>query len=292
MKVLSPQVEFPYREAFSRNLGWVTEPEQPQLMNSRVAIAGMGGVGGIHLLTLARLGIGSFNIADLDVFEWVNFNRQAGAARSTLGLPKVEVMAEAALDINPDLHLNLFRQGVTEDNLDHFLRDVDVYVDGLDFFAFDIRASLFAACRERGIPAVTAAPLGMGASLLVFMPGQMSFEEYFQWQDRSDTERAIRFMVGLAPALLHRTYLVDASHVDLAARKGPSTPMACQLCAGVAATEVLKILLGRGRVWAAPHGHHFDAYRNRLSHTWRPGGNRNPLSRLAIAVATRRLGIK
>jgi molybdopterin-synthase adenylyltransferase len=67
--------------------------------------------------------------------------------------------------------------------------------------------------------------------------------------------------------------------------------MACQLCAGVAATEVLKILLGRGPVRAAPKGYHFDAYRNKLALTWRPGGNRNPLQRLLIALAKRKLGI-
>jgi hypothetical protein len=67
--------------------------------------------------------------------------------------------------------------------------------------------------------------------------------------------------------------------------------MACQLCAGVAATEALKILLGRGTARAAPKGYHFDAYRNKLALTWRPGGNRNPLQRLLIALAKRKLGL-
>jgi hypothetical protein len=55
----------------------------------------------------------------------------------------------------------------------------------------------------------------------------------------------------------------------------------------VAAAEALKILLGRGKVWGAPHGIQFDAYRNRLVQTWRPGGNRHPLNRLALAIAKR-----
>ena len=102
---------------------------------------------------------------------------------------------------------------------------------------------------------------------------------------------AVRFLIGLSPGLLQRRYLVDPSAVDFRARKGPSTPMACDLCAGIAATEALKILLGRGRVSSAPTGIHFDAYRNRLVTTRRPGGNRNPLQRLAIAIARRQLGI-
>ncbi|MCU0736234.1 MAG: ThiF family adenylyltransferase, partial [Methylotetracoccus sp.] len=59
------------------------------------------------------------------------------------------------------------------------------------------------------------------------------------------------------------------------------------LCAGVAATEALKILLGRGKVLAAPHGFQFDAYRNKLVHTWRPGGNSHPLQRLVLMIARR-----
>ena len=100
---------------------------------------------------------------------------------------------------------------------------------------------------------------------------------------------ALRFFIGLAPAMLQLGYLVDRSTVDFRARKGPSTPMGCELCAGAAATEALKILLGRGNVIAAPRGVHFDAYRNKLARTWRPGGNRNPMQRLALWIAGRQV---
>lgn len=282
---------FSYETAFSRNIGWLTHDEQQSLRQKRIAIAGMGGVGGFHLLTLARLGVEKFYIADLDTFELANFNRQAGASLSTLGRPKVEVLAGMARDINPDAEIRVFPGGVNAENLADFFRDVDLYVDGLDFFAFDAREQVFKYCAEHRIPAVTVAPLGMSAALLNFMPGGMSFEDYFQVAGRPELEKAVRFLVGLAPALLHRHYLADKSRVDLKAGKGPSTIIACQLCAGVAASEALKILLGRGKVWAAPHGIQFDGYRNRLAHTWRPGGNRNPINRLAIALARRQLGI-
>jgi molybdopterin/thiamine biosynthesis adenylyltransferase len=278
---------FAYDDAFSRNLGWVTPAEQGVLRGKRVAIAGLGGVGGIHLLTLARLGIGRFHLADFDRFDLANFNRQSGATVSTLGEPKVDVLARMARDINPEVELTLFPEGVTGDNLDAFLAGVDVYVDGLDFFAFEARERTFAACHAARIPATTVAPLGMGAALLNFMPGGMSFEEYFQLDGKDEIEKTVRFLVGLSPAMLQRRYLRDRRYVDFAAQRGPSTAMACQLCAGIAATEVLKILLLRGKVHAAPMGVHFDAYRGRLAHTWRPGGNRNPLQRVALAIARR-----
>ncbi|MGH8854783.1 MAG: ThiF family adenylyltransferase [Telluria sp.] len=280
---------FVYDKAFSRNIGWVTEEEQQLLRNKRVAIAGGGGVGGVHLLTLARLGVSRFHIADFDRFDIANFNRQVGANMGTVGEPKVDVMANMARQINPEIEIKVFPEGISRGNLGEFLAGVDLYIDGLDFFAFDIRRATFAKCSELGIPATTVAPLGMGAALLNFIPGKMTFEEYFQWGELPDVDKAVRFVVGLAPAGLHRPYLVVPGAVSFNARRGPSTIMACQICAGIAGTEALKILLKRGDVRAAPHGMQFDAYRNKLALTYRPGGNRNPLHRLMIAVGKRQL---
>jgi hypothetical protein len=61
--------------------------------------------------------------------------------------------------------------------------------------------------------------------------------------------------------------------------------MACELAAGMAGTATLKLLLNRGRLVVAPSGIQFDAFRNKLVRTWRPGGNRNPLQKIGIAVA-------
>jgi molybdopterin/thiamine biosynthesis adenylyltransferase len=282
---------FDYATAFDRNIGWLTQAEQESLRHKRIAIAGVGGVGGFHLTSLARLGIGKFKISDLDHFELANFNRQAGAMMSTLGQAKVDVLAKMAADINPDCELELFPTGVNSGNLDRFFEGVDLYVDGLDAFAFEAREMVFAYCAARKIPAITVAPLGMSAALMNFMPGRMTFEEYFQLGGCSEVEKSIRFLIGVAPSLLHRKYLVDRTRVNLQERRGPSTGLACQLCSGIASGEALKILLGRGKVWAAPHAFQFDAYRNRLAHTWRPGGNRHPLNRAAIAVAKRQFAI-
>src|SRR5437868_313317 len=110
----------------------MTAAEQQILRRKRVAIAGLGGVGGAHLLTLTRLGIGAFRIGDFDTFDIANFNRQAGAMISSLGRPKTHVLSAMARDINPELDLTVLDEGVTEENLDAFLDGVDLYVDGLD----------------------------------------------------------------------------------------------------------------------------------------------------------------
>ncbi len=281
--------QFNYETAFSRNLGWVTEGEQQALRTKRIAIGGLGGSGGIHLITLARLGIGAFTLADFDTFDLVNFNRQSGAMMSTVGKPKIEVMKNTALDINPELDLKLFPQGIRPDNVKEFFTGVDLYVDALDYFAFETRSLVYKTLAEMKIPAIIVAPLGIGAALINFLPGQMTFEEYFQWEGVPDFEKGLRFMVGLSPAMLQRTYLADASRVKLGQRAGPSIGGSCQLCAGVAASEAIKILLNRGNVTCAPHAVQYDSYRNLLTHTWRPWGNSNPLQRLMLWVIRRRL---
>jgi molybdopterin/thiamine biosynthesis adenylyltransferase len=282
---MSENFAFDYNEAFSRNIGWITEQEQGVLKSKRIAIAGMGGVGGSHLLTLTRLGVGNFNIADFDKFELANFNRQAGSSVPHINQEKALTMEKLAHGINPGLDIKRFDQGVTVDNLDKFLQGVDLYIDGLDFFALDIRQKVFARCYELGIPAITAAPLGMGTALITFLPGKMSFEEYFRLKGHTPMDQQIRFLIGLSPAFLHQPYLVDKSRVNFVDKKGPSTPMACELCAGATATEALKILLKRGRVQCAPWGYQFDAFRNKFKKTWRPWGNDNIIQKIAFYIA-------
>ena len=284
---MSVHGNFAYDEAFNRNLGWFTEAEQLVLRGKRIAIAGMGGVGAAHLLTLARLGIGAFNIADFDRFDIANFNRQVGANVHTIGRPKAEVMEEMALAINPELRIRRFDDGVTPENLNAFLEGVDLFVDGFDFFVIDIRRKVFARCHELGIPAVTAAPIGMGAGFLAFDPNSMSFEQYFRMEGQPELEQYLRFLVGLVPKALHRSYLVDPSRLNLAEKTGPSTSAACQLCAGVAAVMAIKFLLRRGDVQPAPWHHHFDAYRNIYAKTRLPFGLAGPMQRLKLALARR-----
>ncbi|HEY9099851.1 MAG TPA: ThiF family adenylyltransferase [Thiobacillus sp.] len=283
---------FDYAEAFSRNLGWLTPQEQTQLGNTRVAVAGMGGAGGVHVQALARLGIGALTLTDFDQFELANFNRQAGAAMSTVGQPKVEVMQQHAQDINPDMDIRVFPDGLSQDNLAEYLDGASVLVDAIDFFANDIRPLMYEAARQKGIPVVCSAPLGAGASLITFMPDGMRFEDYFGFEGADDVLRAVRFLVGMSPRLPQRHYLAYPEIVSFVTRRVPSLGMACQFTAGMAATATMKLLLGRGGVKGAPHSEQFDAYLGRHYHCWRPGGYRNPLQMLAERIVVSRLNIK
>lgn len=136
-----------YEQAFSRNIGLVSRDEQARLRDARVAIAGMGGVGGVHLVTLARTGVGRFTVADFDTFDAVNSNRQYGAFTHTYGRKKTEVMTEVATSINPGADLRVIDAALDEGNVEAFLDGADVVVDGLDFFVPHVRRLVYSAAR-------------------------------------------------------------------------------------------------------------------------------------------------
>lgn len=274
---LQPGPRWAYAEAFCRNLGLITLAEQDRLRASRVAVAGLGGVGGIDLIALARLGVGKFTIADPDVFEVRNTNRQYGATRSTAGRLKADVMAELVLEINPEASIRIFRDPLGPDNADAFLDGADVLVDGIDAFEIGVRRLLFRKAREKGIFALGAGPVGFGTVWVIFGPESMTFDRYFDLaDDMSRLELFVAYVAGMAPSSLQRRYM-DLSYLDFQRRTGPSAGLACHLASGVVAAEVMKILLGRGRIHTAPVYQQFDAYVGRLVRRRLIGGNRNPL---------------
>jgi molybdopterin/thiamine biosynthesis adenylyltransferase len=212
-----------YNEAFSRNRGLISVEEQEKLRNSRVAIAGMGGVGGFHAITLARLGVGNFNISDMDEFEVGNFNRQIGAGMSTVAQKKVRVLQKMIKDINPDADVRVFSEGIKDNNVDDFLKNAHLFVDGFDFFVFDIRRLVFKKAREKGIFSITAGPIGFGTTGIIFDPNGMTFDEYFNISDKFSYEaRIASFLMGIVPDALHRGY-TDMAALNIKQHRGPSS---------------------------------------------------------------------
>ena len=276
-KEIQNQNYFDYHEAFSRNIGFITPSEMLDLKKKKVAIAGMGGVGGLHLITLVRLGVTKFHIADFDTFDLANFNRQAGANMETLGKSKVDVMEEQARSINPEVKIYKFSEGVTLENQHEFLEGVDLFVDGFDVFVLEVRREVFMECHRRKIPAITVGPIGMGFSLVNFLPEKMSFDSYWKFVNKFGSVKLDTFIDGLTPGGLHFPSLVYSRAFDLKNGRTASTPMGCLLATGVMGTEALKILLKRGKVLAAPYSIHYDGYTYRLKKTYLLWGTQNPL---------------
>ncbi|CAM3909762.1 thiamine biosynthesis protein ThiF [Corallococcus sp. ZKHCc1 1396] len=170
---------------FQRNLGVLHPQTMDKLSTTHVLVAGVGGAGGQCAVDLARLGFGCLTLADFDVYERHNINRQIGCFESTLGQPKVDVVERMCRDIHPDLRVHKVHEGITDDNVAAVLAGsgglppVDYVVEVIDIAGARAKESLHQTCRQQGIPIMTGLMLGFGAALHVFQPDAPLYEEMF-----------------------------------------------------------------------------------------------------------------
>lgn len=99
-----------------------------KLKNANVLVVGMGGVGSFAAEFVARAGVGKMTIVDGDVVDITNINRQLPALHSTVGLPKVQLMAARLLDINPDLDLTVVQEFLSPERANEIVTDEFDYV--------------------------------------------------------------------------------------------------------------------------------------------------------------------
>ena len=132
------------------------------LAQSRVVICGLGGVGSYAAEALARAGIGSLVLVDHDIISATNINRQIHALTTTVGQPKVQVMAHRLRKINPRLNLTLWQEFFTAKEAEFiFASPVDYVVDAID--TVSAKVDLILTARQRELPIVSC--MGMGNKL-------------------------------------------------------------------------------------------------------------------------------
>ncbi|OON98203.1 MAG: tRNA cyclic N6-threonylcarbamoyladenosine(37) synthase TcdA [Epulopiscium sp. Nele67-Bin005] len=124
-----------------------------------VAVFGIGGVGSFTVEALARSGVGHLTLIDKDTVDISNLNRQIHATQLTVGKPKVEVMKERILSINPNIKVTTFEEVYSADTAERILLDdYDYVVDAIDMVTSKI--DMVVRCTERNIPIISA----MGAA--------------------------------------------------------------------------------------------------------------------------------
>ena len=133
-----------------------------RLRESRVAVFGVGGVGGHCAQALVRAGIGALDVFDDDVVSVTNINRQAVAMTSTIGRPKVDVIREQALDINPQVKVTCHRLFYSPENADEVdLTAYDYVIDCID--TVKAKTELIVRANAAGVPVISA--MGAGNKL-------------------------------------------------------------------------------------------------------------------------------
>ena len=120
------------KEIYARNYGVVTHEEQDKIKSTKVTVIGAGGVGGVTLISLARMGFGNIQVIDMDEFDYSNINRQMLSSISRVGKSKAECARETILDINPNINVTIRKEMLTEDNADDIIAGSDVVIDATD----------------------------------------------------------------------------------------------------------------------------------------------------------------
>lgn len=155
-------------EMFVRNVDVISADEQAAIGASHVLIAGCGSVGGSLVESLVRLGATRAVIADPEVFDFSNLNRQA-CSLADVGRPKVAVLAERARAINPHFDVRVLPEGLTEENIERALDGVSIAFDGIDAASSPwVKYRLHEIAAQRRIPVIAGFDFGGKACLYVF----------------------------------------------------------------------------------------------------------------------------
>ncbi len=207
--------QFSYAEMTTRNRGFVNAAEQATLRNSRVFIPGVGGMGGAAFMALVRAGVGKFIIADLDVYEISNLNRQLFCWAETVGRHKAEAARDLALRINPEAEIEVLGAEWT-DKLDQILPNIAVAINGTDDAAAG--AQYYRKAREHGRVLIDAyaSPL---PSVTVVRPQDPRIEERLsyptmgvEWTAITDEMAVVCLMREIEYVLTHSS---SHKYVDL-----------------------------------------------------------------------------
>ena len=150
------------KEEHSRTAMLIGEEALKKLQNAHVAVFGVGGVGSYICEALARVGVGAIDLFDNDTVSLSNVNRQLVALHSTVGRPKVEVMRERILDINPECRVTVHQVFYLPENAHLYpLEGYDYIADAIDTVSAKIELAVRA--QRAGVPLI--ASMGTGNKL-------------------------------------------------------------------------------------------------------------------------------
>ncbi|MFC1917036.1 ThiF family adenylyltransferase [Chloroflexota bacterium] len=258
-------MECGYKEIFSRNIGMLTESDQDKLRKCTLAIAGVGGVGGLLAERLIRLGFGQLKITDPGLFEPSNLNRQAFSSTLNLGRNKAEVVFSQIKDINPEAKISWSPKGIkTENDANLFVSDCDVVIDEMDMGLFKESILLQRAARRKGIYYMFTCAYGFGALIAIFDPRGITLEEYDGLSPNVDVDDREKMKVpfeNIVPIMPWYFPDIDAETIYkmvTGALPGPAISIGAGLASVLAANESVNIILNKRKIVTAPEYTYID----------------------------------
>ncbi len=183
-------------ERYCRNQNSLSTGDQIRLLQSTVAIIGLGGLGGCVCEILARLGIGSLILVDGDVFEDSNLNRQLLSSTGNIGKQKCMAAKERVMAINPAIECDVKPHFLTPENCHDILHQAHLAVDCLD--SIQTRFLLEKGCQKERIPLVSAAIAGTSGQATVVFPGDRGFRKIYGSPEAAP-EKGLEKRLGTLP---------------------------------------------------------------------------------------------
>ena len=208
---------------------------QQRLIDSSVLIIGLGGLGSPAAMYLAAAGVGKLILADNDVVELSNLQRQIAHSQDSIGVSKAESGKQRLLGINPDIEVVALNLRLAGADLDNAVEQADLVLDACDNFA--TRFAINESCIKHRTPLVSGAAIRMEGQVIVFNSAQASSPCYrclYRDGDGEDTScatngvmspvvgiigtvqamEAIKVLTGIGQPLLGRLLLLDAKSMQ------------------------------------------------------------------------------
>ncbi len=201
-----------FEKRYDRNHPVLSEEDQQNLKRAKVLVIGCGGLGGYVIESLARIGVGNLTVADADVFEVSNLNRQLLSSEKNLGESKAGAALKRVHDVNSEVNIEAIAERITDSNIAELLKNTDVIIDAVD--NYKTRLLLAKAAGKAGVPLIHGAIAGWTARVYTLYPGD-DMMEFFCAGDEVNFAGNLPFMAAL--------------------------------CASIQTAEAVKILLGEGK---------------------------------------------
>ncbi len=190
-------------ERYHRSHGTLGLEGQIQLLQSKVAVIGAGGLGGFVIELLARMGLGYLIVVDDDSFADSNLNRQLFSLNDNLGKPKVEEAARRVAQVNEAVEVKTFHCRAGLQNLPSMIKDCDLVIDCLD--NLPSRFDLEKICSEMQITMIHGAIAGFLGQIAVVRPGRSMLTAIYGNISESSSDKGIETKLGnpaFTPAML------------------------------------------------------------------------------------------
>ncbi len=233
-----------------RNMAYWNEATQQGLLDTRIAIGGVGGAGYLTGIELAHMGVQRFAIADPEPFEDVNANRVLGANTTTYGRNKAEVFTDEVHAINPDAEVLTYKEGINTDNVHAFVRDANLVLDATELSMPHLGTMLCRAARLIEAPVLNVEYVAHGAQGTSFDPhSKWTFERFYgiEGGEEAPLDEVAEQKIDVSRFVTYVPPYADLNTLK-ALNEGAPTPsnmLGAGLAAQIAVAETLKHVRAR-----------------------------------------------